>query len=113
MDSTLASKGLLPSNCAGFTLDKPDVWHLAWHPLHSACIYMLVDWDGGLHCIDARASRCVKSWTEAELHDHQGGEAHPGYIGIPHALKWSPDGSKLAVASGPRCSLLHFQDMCK
>ncbi len=131
MDDTVASEGLLPSDCVGLTLDDPDIWRLAWHPLQSACMYVLIDRGRGFHCIDARAGRCVKSWTEAELHDHDlrdqpvdhpnsaaddqsnAGEAHPGYSRLPKALKWSLDGSKLAVASGPRCSVLHFKDMCK
>ncbi len=107
---------------------------VAWHPLPHACIYAIGSTQGGLQLIDARANRCIKSWSETELHGpaamhcdgshpynasayglHQteSGGAYP--TDIQQLMEWSKDGRMLAVAShrsGPikaRCSVLHFE----
>ncbi len=108
-----------------------------WHPVQSACLYAVGSNSGGVFLIDARANRCVMSWTEDELHGHitpfqlaedcqldgctaedLDAELHQGLDpeAIDHALEWSKDGRRLAVTSGAslttraRCSILHFGD---
>ena len=97
-----------------------------------------------MHLFDAKANRCVQSWTEDELHgsaalnegtegvqqpqphdapsaDDSHGHFHRVYEILmafmkwfSHALSWSQDGRRLAVASkasltcGARCSVLCF-----
>lgn len=71
--------------------------------------------EGGVRCIDARANKCVKSWTKAELHDphiisddargandeHKKGDADESRSKqFDHVPRSSVDGSKLAFASG-------------
>ncbi len=125
-----------PAICADLTILEPDIQKAAWHPLHSACMCAISDIRGGVHLIDARANRCVKSWSEDELH----GPATPSdvdpdywsspsttsadsdaeepddesYVYVEHVLEWSRDGCRLAIASGEsktsgaRCSVLQF-----
>ncbi len=105
----------------------------AWHPLPRACIYATGSTQGGVQLIDARANRCIKSWSETELHGpaamhcdgshpynasanglHQteSGGAYP--TDIQQLMEWSKDGRMLAVAShrsGPikaRCRCAAF-----
>ena len=113
------------------------LWHEAWHPLHSACIYAVFSTTGSVHLIDAEANRCFQSWSQDELH----GPATPPSLAqgaatssadecdhedpadwfddeddgcCPYLLSWSKDGCRLAVAScasasyRARCSVLHF-----
>ncbi len=125
-----------PARCAELTILEPEIRIIAWHPLHSACVCAVSDMWGGVHLIDARAKRCVKSWSEDELH----GPATPSHVDpdywsssgsvlagsdeeepddesyaiVEHVLEWSRDGCRLAVASGEsktsgaRCSVVHF-----
>ena len=117
---------LQPSICAELALRQLNFFRLAWHPLQSACIYAIADWNGGVHCINARANKCIRSWTEAELHgaavmpelaqededcchDKSGDmKASAKVIMYHHVLAWARNGSKLAVASENRCSIVHF-----
>ena len=149
-ESASALKTLPPVVCADLTAGLQSSGNLqeAWHPWQSACIYAISYSKGGVHLIDAKANRCVQSWTEDELH----GQARltAGLEGVqrthrhdaddsssaddsddedfdvahdidiyphdvyPHALSWSKDGCRLAVASktsltrGARCCVLCF-----
>ena len=143
--ATSASERLQPIICTGLIAGLCRDGHMqeAWHPLHSTCIYAVSCIEGGVHLIDARANRCVHSWTEQDLHgpampsdpadiitsgdddtsfadepddfDHED-DSDDYYIKAPHALSWSKDGCRLAVAScaslthGARCCVLHFSD---
>ena len=40
----------------------------AWHPLSSACVYAMSCLRGGVHIVDAKAHRCVRSWSTDDLH---------------------------------------------
>ena len=62
-------KTLRPINCNQFIASRQatGIPQVAWHPLHSACFYAIARAGGGLQLIDAKASRCVQSWTEDEL----------------------------------------------
>ena len=117
-----------PSFCAELASWQLDFWRLAWHPLQSACIYAIADCNGGVHCIDARANKCIRSWTEAELHGaavmpelaqededccHDGPGQHQATSKVAvyhHVLAWAQNGSKLAVATEGRCSIMHFRN---
>ena len=67
-DDPQPSGTVQPSSRAALSWDEHSAWELAWHPLPSACICAVVDLEGGVHLIDARANRCIRSWSEAELH---------------------------------------------
>ena len=65
-----APVNLKPLSLAGFNA-APQANHLlheAWHPLPCSNICAIVSEKGGLHLIDASLSRCVWSWSRAELH---------------------------------------------
>ena len=49
---------------------RTSVLQEAWHPLHSAYMYAISCSEGRVHLIDAKANRCVQSWSEDELHGH-------------------------------------------
>ncbi len=124
---------LLAHACAELALHRSHIRRIAWHPWHSACMYAIADDAGKVHCIDARHSRCIRSWSEAELYGSttqleppqsfdnnfedmpEEGDAPVGYARpnchvrhICTVLEWSKDGSKLAVAAGARCTIIHF-----
>ena len=114
------------------SISEPDIYHLAWHPLECANVYAIGDARGGVHVIDAKGNKCVRSWTDDELHCHftQSQQDHhsicrdqstfvtgtldgDGYgagwfPNFDYVLRWSRDGYRLAVASRGRCSILHF-----
>ncbi len=116
-----------PSICAALNDRELNFKQLAWHPLPGACMYAIADFRGGVFCIDARRNRCVHTWGEAHLHGlaamleaaprlqvppverHRGApvtrhrDEH-----IDHVLKWSHNGTKLAVVSKSYCSVVHF-----
>ena len=126
-EAASASQTLQPSICTDFSSGRQSSGTLqeAWH---STCIYAISCTRGGVHLIDARANRCVQSWTEDELHGPAcplGSEGMPssqhandtssadasqydsndhgrdGNRGcVPRALSWSKDGCRLAIASG-------------
>ena len=127
-EAALVPRPLQPVSL-GQPLQRPRyTTHRAWHPLHGARIYAIFGTDGSLHLIDAKAHRCVWSWSRDELH----GPATPSDSGqgdnissandyhndsddfIHPQLSWSSDGCRLAVISdsslknGARCSLLHL-----
>ncbi len=130
--STLLS--LEPEKVCGLpTGPGPPGKQVAWHPLPCAYIYATDSPEGGVLLIDARANRCIKSWSEAELHGpatlhchgshaysasangaHQTGPAGAYPTDIEQLLEWSKDGHMLTVASHgsrqcmARCSVLHF-----
>ncbi len=114
---------LRTDTCAMLHSNSMHFRRMAWHPRRSACIYAIADSLGSVHCFDARADRCIASWSEAELYDSirikepgedsdsssdDDADNRPYRPCILSILQWSADGSKLAVAYGSRCSVLHF-----
>ena len=101
-----STQRLQASSCAELTVHQPEMWGLAWHPLPSACMYAICDWEGGLHLVDAKANSCIMSWSEDELHGpatrpHLAQNKHDGSSdegdeneseAIQHVLTWSQDG---------------------
>ena len=95
---------------------------IAWHPLQNACVVALADQQDGVHLINTSKNVCMRSWSEDELHGSaaQAGvtdEAHRSCkvqmdrrsLGdIPHVLRWSKDGRKLAILSRDKCAILCF-----
>ena len=129
-----------PSICAALITVEPKVWQVAWHPLQGACICAVANLQGGVHLIDARANRCIRTWSEHELHrslppfrqdqytisatpnektDKTGsnGQEKTSVDARPkkwyHALRWTQDGHRLAVASRSKCCILHFSDISR
>ena len=104
----------------GFTsaLQADHIVYKAWHPLHSACVYAIATIPGTVHLIDAKANRCVRSWSQNELHgpttsldSAQVDKITPADEQAREMLSWSKDGRRLAVASRTcpaRCSVLYF-----
>ena len=114
-EASSAPKTLLPVRLAGVTPLQQGTHaniflHEAWHPVQRACIYAILSKDGSVHLIDAKANRCIRSWSHHELHD----PATPLYVDagegpnrcereddwVTRVLSWSEDGCRLAIATG-------------
>ena len=120
------SKTLQPVVCAEFMEGRQtsSVLQEAWHPLHIACMYAISCSQGGVHLIDAKANRCVWSWSEDELHGPDArldpALSQKTISGLNDynscVLSWSKDGCRLAIASssyltrGARCCVLQFSE---
>ena len=79
-----------------------------------------------MYVIDAKANRCIKSWSEEELHGVVAASSlsekpcqpasASSVVKLEQVLEWSRDGRRLAVASratpfsGTKCSVLQFGD---
>ncbi len=126
-----------PMPCAELLVPDPSE-HVAWHPLQSAAVYAAGSHQGGVYLVDARVGKCIKSWSEDELHGparsfnnaqvtssadwvgegeyDDGDDSDQGQGKLLHIFEWSKDGRRLAIAScgsatsGTRCSVLDFGD---
>ncbi len=118
-----------PSTVSGLTPYEPNFSQAAWHPLQGAQVFAIGSDRGDLCVIDAKANRCIVSWSEEELHGVaaasrltdgpcQSAPAAPtsSVVTLGQDLEWSGDGRRLAVASratatsGAKCSVLQFAD---
>ena len=64
---------------------------LSWHPNPAAHMYAVPDAAGTVYCVDSRHHKCLQTWTP--------NLPLPGLPSpsVPTGLRWSPDGTSLAV----------------